>query len=47
VVIFCDVYDLGRVICIDKFIKQQKMSKTVVMYGCQMGYFGLMITDFG
>lgn len=47
VVIFCDVWDLGRVICIDKFIRSQKQSKTVVLYGAQMGFFGLAINDFG
>lgn len=47
VVIFCDVYDIGRVMSIDKFIRSQKNSKTVVMYALQMGFFGLFATDFG
>jgi hypothetical protein len=47
VVVFCDILDLGRVICIDKFIRTQKQSKTVVIYGAQMGFFGLTITNFG
>ncbi len=46
-VIFCDIYDLGRVICIDKFIRSQKQSKTVVLYAAQMGFFGLMLSNFG
>lgn len=47
VVIFCDIWDLGRVICIDKFIRSQKQAKTVVLYGAQMGFYGLVINDFG
>ena len=31
---------------IDKAIRQQKQ-KTVIMYACQLGYSGLIITDFG
>lgn len=47
VVIFCDVYDIGRVMSIDKFIRSQKNAKTVVMYALQLGFFGLFATDFG
>jgi len=47
IIIFCDIYDLGRVLTIDKFVRSHKQSKTVVMYAAQMGYFGLLITDFG
>jgi hypothetical protein len=47
VIVFCDIYDLGRVLSIDKFIRSQKNSKTVVMFACQMGFFGMLITDFG
>ncbi len=43
---FCDVYDLGRIISIDKAIRQQKQ-KTVVMFASQFGYSGIMVTDFG
>jgi hypothetical protein len=32
---------------IDKFVRSQKNSKTVVMYAIQLGYFGLFVTDFG
>jgi hypothetical protein len=32
---------------VDKFIRSQKNSKTVVMYALQMGFFGLFATDFG
>ena len=47
VLIFCDIYDIGRVISIDKFVRAQKNSKTVVMYTIQLGFFGLFVTDFG
>lgn len=47
VVIFCDVYDIGRIMAIDKFIRSQKNSKTVVMFALQLGFFGLFATDFG
>lgn len=47
VVIFCDVYDIGRILDIDKFIRSQKNAKTVVMFAMQMGFFGLFATDFG
>lgn len=47
VVIFCDIYDIGRVMSIDKFIRSQKNSKTVVMFAVQLGFFGLFVTDFG
>jgi hypothetical protein len=47
VVIFCDIYDIGRIMAIDKFIRSQKNSKTVVMYAIQLGFFGLFVTDFG
>lgn len=46
IVIFTDIYDLGRVIGVDKFVRAQK-AKTVVMFACQMGFFGIMVTDFG
>lgn len=47
VIIFCDIYDIGRVMAIDKFVRSQKNSKTVVMYAIQLGFFGLLVTDFG
>ena len=47
VIIFCDIYDIGRIISIDKFVRSQKNSKTVVMYAIQLGFFGLFVTDFG
>ena len=47
VIIFCDIYDIGRIISIDKFVRAQKNSKTVVMYAIQLGFFGLFVTDFG
>lgn len=47
VIIFCDIYDIGRIMSIDKFVRSQKNSKTVVMYAIQLGYFGLFVTDFG
>lgn len=47
VVIFCDIYDIGRIMAIDKFIRSQKNSKTVVMFALQLGFFGLFVTDFG
>jgi hypothetical protein len=47
VVIFCDIYDLGRVMAADKFVRSQKNSKTVIMYGTQLGLFGIFVTDFG
>jgi len=40
------VYDLGRIISINKAIRQQKQ-KTVVMFASQFGYSGIMVTDFG
>lgn len=40
------MYDLGRVLAIDKVIRQKKQ-KSVVMYACQMGYFGMFLSDFG
>ena len=46
-IIFCDIYDIGRIISIDKFVRSQKNSKTVVMYAIQLGFFGLFVTDFG
>ena len=46
IIIFCDVYDLGRIISINKALRQQKQ-KSVVMYACQMGYSGVILTDFG
>lgn len=46
IIIFCDIYDLGRIISINKSIRQQKQ-KTVVMYASQYGYSGILITDFG
>ena len=47
VLVFCDIYDIGRVMAIDKFVRNQKNSKTVVMYAIQLGFFGLFVTDFG
>ena len=47
VVIFCDIYDIGRIMNINKAIRAQKNSKTVVMMALQMGFFGLFVTDFG
>ena len=32
---------------INKFIRAQKNPKTVVMMALQMGFFGLLVTDFG
>ena len=46
IIIFCDIYDLGRVIAIDKAIRHAKQ-KTVVMFACQFGFSGILITDFG
>ena len=46
IIIFCDVYDLSRVISINKALRQQKQ-KSVVMYASQMGYSGIILTDFG
>jgi hypothetical protein len=47
VVIFCDIYDIGRIMAIDKSIRSQKNSKTVLMFAIQLGFFGLFATDFG
>ena len=41
------MYDIGRILDIDKFIRSQKNAKTVVMLAMQMGFFGLFATDFG
>lgn len=40
------MYDLSRVIAIDKALRSQRQ-KTVVMYACQIGYSGVILTDFG
>ncbi len=41
------MYDIGRVLAINKFLRSQKQSKTVVLYACQMGYCGVLLSDFG
>jgi hypothetical protein len=46
VIIFCDIYDLGRIMTINKILRQQKQ-KIVLMYACQLGYSAIMMTDFG
>jgi hypothetical protein len=46
IIIFCDVYDLGRIIAIDKTLRHHKQ-KTVLMYACQFGYSSMLVTDFG
>jgi hypothetical protein len=46
IIIFCDIYDLGRIITINKTLRQQKQ-KIVLMYACQFGYSSIIMTDFG
>lgn len=46
IIVFCDMYDVGRVLNIDRAIRQQKQ-KTVILYACQLGYSGIILSDFG
>jgi hypothetical protein len=46
VIIFCDIYDLGRIMTINKIVRQSKQ-KIVLMYACQLGYSAIIMTDFG
>jgi hypothetical protein len=45
--IFCDIYDIDRVIRIDTLLRESGMQECGVIFAGQMGFYGYMFTDFG